>query len=127
MKNQKLSKLDIAIKACQDTLECIKKQQEFNKFLFTEHKCPTCGTIYTNKEDADFIDEVGECYRCDHVRGEVTDDLHDEAKAFEDDMNEELYGSGEGPDHTVENWDGETSEDKWFADAGVDSSFEEDR
>lgn len=31
MKNQKLSKLDIAIKACQDTLECIKKQQEFNK------------------------------------------------------------------------------------------------
>ena len=31
MKSQKLSKLDIAIKACQDTLDCIKKQQEFNK------------------------------------------------------------------------------------------------
>jgi len=92
----KQSKLDIAIKACQDTLETIKKQQEFNKFLFTEHKCPTCGTIYRNKEDADFINEVGECMRCDHVRGEVIDDLHDEA-----------------------------NEDKWATDAYLEGSFEE--
>ena len=100
MRNQK-SKLDIAIKACQDTLEKIKQQQEFNKFLLTEHRCPTCGTVYYNKEDADFIDEAGMCYRCDHVKGEVTDDLHNEV------------------------WDGETSEDKWATDAYIEGSFGE--
>jgi hypothetical protein len=68
--------------------------------------CPTCGKPAKTYEEAEDIRGLGECLRCDHVRGEVTDDLHDEA---------------------VENWDGETSEDKWFADAGVDSSFEEDR
>ena len=103
----------------------------YNPFLdplmVTATYCPTCGRPAKTYEEAEEIRGLGECLRCDHVRGEVTDDLHDEAKAFEDEMNEELYGSGEGPEHTVENWDGETSEDKWFADAGVDSSFEEDR
>ena len=84
MKNQ--SKLDIAIKACQDTLEEIKKQQEFNKF---------------------------------HSTSDVVDDMS--PKEFQDFKNEELYGNEGGPEHTVENWDGETREDKWFADSYLEN------
>jgi hypothetical protein len=101
----KESLIDTAIKACQDTLETIKQQQEFNKFLFNTHKCPTCGRIFKDRTNAEYIDQIGECMQCDHVRGELNDQYR-----------------GEGPDHTVENWDGETSEDKWFTDAYLEEN-----
>jgi 4-hydroxy-3-methylbut-2-en-1-yl diphosphate synthase IspG/GcpE len=58
------SLIDQAITACQETLETIKQQQEFNKFLVNTHKCPTCGRTFTDRFNADFIDEVGECFIC---------------------------------------------------------------
>lgn len=74
----------------------------YNPFLdtlmVTATYCPTCGKPAKTYEEAEDIRGLGECLRCDHVRGEVTDDQHDEA-----------------------------NEDKWAADAYLEGSFEEDR
>lgn len=34
-------------------------------------KCPTCGTEYKDFQNKKFIDRIGECARCDHVRGDL--------------------------------------------------------
>ena len=58
--------------------------------------CPTCGRPAKTYQEAEIIGELGECLGCDHVRGE----WYDEMKA-------------EYPD--------ETDEDKWLADAYMES------
>ena len=41
--------------------------------------CPTCRTEYPKESDqAKMVKDCGECYRCDHVRGEQFDDIPDE-------------------------------------------------
>lgn len=34
-------------------------------------RCPTCGAMYVLPEEIEMIKEVGECSKCDHVRGEL--------------------------------------------------------
>lgn len=33
--------------------------------------CPTCSREYVAEEEKEFIENVGECSACDHVRGDV--------------------------------------------------------
>lgn len=33
-------------------------------------QCPTCGRSYTNGHEIEFIESIGECSSCDHIRGE---------------------------------------------------------
>lgn len=33
--------------------------------------CPTCGRSYTNGHEIEFIETIGECSSCDHIRGEA--------------------------------------------------------
>lgn len=37
-------------------------------------KCPTCGALAETKEAIEIIMGLGECLRCDHVRGEIQDE-----------------------------------------------------
>jgi len=32
--------------------------------------CPTCGRVYTDKMEIEFIGKVGECTGCDSIRAE---------------------------------------------------------
>jgi len=89
------SLIDQAITACHETLETIKRQQEFNKFLLNTHKCPTCGKTFTDKDNADCIDDIGVCIQCDHVQGDVN---------FKNFIDYEKY-SGEGIDFDEEGGD----------------------
>ena len=52
-----------------------KEVKKVPKYLF-KHKldiCPSCSQL----KEKDIIDELGECLSCDHVRGNVIDDLLD--------------------------------------------------
>ena len=57
----------------------------YNPFLdplmVTATYCPTCGKPAKTYEEAEVIRGLGECLRCDHVRGEMLDDQRDEANA----------------------------------------------
>jgi len=81
------SLIDQAITACQETLETIKQQEEFNKFLLHEHKCPTCGKKITKRSEYEFTNSVGECMQCDHVRN----DLDPEERTDMDDI-KDMFG-----------------------------------
>jgi len=41
--------------------------------------CPTCGKMTFRK----IINEIGECLNCDHIRGQINDDMREEALAEE--------------------------------------------
>jgi hypothetical protein len=43
--------------------------------------CPTCGRL----AEKDIIDGLGECLSCDHVRGDVMDDMYEECEEDEND------------------------------------------
>lgn len=71
----------------------------YNPFLdtlmVTATYCPTCGKPAKTYEEAEDIRGLGECLRCDHVRGEYQEEM-----------------KAEYPD--------ETSEDKWLTDAYIE-------
>lgn len=71
----------------------------YNPFLdtlmVTATYCPTCGKPAKTYEEAEDIRGLGECLRCDHVRGEYQDEMKAE---YQD----------------------ETSEDKWLTDAYIE-------
>jgi len=60
--------------------------------------CPTCGKPAKNYQEAELIRGLGECLRCEHVRGEYMDEM----KAQYSD---------------------ETNEDKWLADAYIEEKI----
>ena len=57
----------------------------YNPFLdplmVTATYCPTCGKPAKTYEEAEVIRGLGECLRCDHVRGELLDDNRSEIRA----------------------------------------------
>jgi hypothetical protein len=61
---QELSLLDQAIKACQDTLETIKRQQEFNK---VKSVCQECGDTLILPDEKKY----GLCRGCASTESEV--------------------------------------------------------
>lgn len=36
-------------------------------------RCPTCHQIYTDKDNMEAIEQIGECVYCDHFCGDIYD------------------------------------------------------
>lgn len=36
-----------------------------------EQACNSCNRIYTDPKELEFLELAGECFACDHVRGEI--------------------------------------------------------
>jgi len=40
-------------------------------WAINEHRCPVCHRAITDPKEIEFMEEVGECGTCDHVRADV--------------------------------------------------------
>lgn len=53
-----------------DKLLGLPDSKKFPMWVLEGHRCPICRKVVTDYDEIHFLNEFGECFRCDHVRGD---------------------------------------------------------